>query len=145
MPENNLHRPDIDCPSAQPTTIGARIFGVVVDAATSRRVAYLTKPRPVTSELLALTEPVRPTEVYRAAAPCLNEGCRHFAANTCSLAQRIVAMMDEVVDRLPRCQIRRTCRWFHQEGKAACLRCPQVVTERPNASEVDRAIAADGT
>jgi len=31
-------------------------------------------------------------------------------------------------DGLPACLIRATCRWYQQEGKAACHRCPQVVT-----------------
>jgi hypothetical protein len=39
-----------------------------------------------------------------------------------------------VVDALPRCLIRPACRWFQQEGKEACVRCPQVVTESSNVS-----------
>jgi len=37
-----------------------------------------------------------------------------------------------VVSELPSCQIRDTCRWFAEEGGAACLRCPQVVTLVPS-------------
>jgi hypothetical protein len=33
-----------------------------------------------------------------------------------------------VVDQLPACNIRAECRWFRQEGRAACLRCPQIMT-----------------
>jgi len=39
-------------------------------------------------------------------------------------------MLDPVVSALPRCAIRPVCRWFRQEGRAACLRCPQVATEQ---------------
>jgi hypothetical protein len=131
----------IDCPSAQPGEDGARIYGVVTGSPDARRIGYLTQARPVTPALLALAGDAKPTEIYRIAAPCANHGCRHFADNACSLAARVVAFMEPVVDGLPACRIRRTCRWFHQEGKAACVRCPQVITERRDASELDWAIA----
>ncbi len=42
-------------------------------------------------------------------------------------------MLDPVVSGLPRCAIRPTCRWFREQGRAACIRCPQVVTDaRPD-------------
>ena len=31
--------------------------------------------------------------------------------------------------RLPRCAIRRTCRWFAQRGADACAVCPRVVAD----------------
>jgi hypothetical protein len=40
-----------------------------------------------------------------------------------------------VVDALPACAIRPACRWWQQEGKAACQRCPQVVTQAYAPSE----------
>jgi hypothetical protein len=130
----------IDCPSAQPNGEGAKIYGVVTGEPEARRIAYLTQARPVTPELLALSGEAKPTQLYRIAAPCVNNGCKHFSGNACTLAQRVVALMEPVVDSLPACRIRRTCRWFQQEGKAACLRCPQVVTERSDASALDWAI-----
>ncbi len=33
------------------------------------------------------------------------------------------------------CRIRPTCRWFTQEGKAACMRCPQIVTFSVNPTD----------
>ena len=30
---------------------------------------------------------------------------------------------------LPACQLRPDCRWWKQEGKAACMRCPLVMTD----------------
>jgi len=94
-------------------------------------VAYLPTPHPVTDELLQLAKPVRPGEVFRIAAPCACSGCGHFApeSSTCRLAAKIVQWLPSVVDKLPPCPIRPECRWWRQEGKAACVRCPQVVTE----------------
>lgn len=141
MQKNTVAPPRIDCPSVQATAEGAQIYGVVTGSPEARRVAYLTRLRPVTPELLALTGAAKPAEIYRAAAPCMNGGCRHFAGNTCTLAERMVALMEPVVGALPQCRIRRTCRWFRQEGKAACLRCPQVVTERRAASDLELSVA----
>jgi hypothetical protein len=43
--------------------------------------------------------------------------------------------MPAVESPLPACRIRPTCRWFLQEGKAACQRCPQIVTFSANPTE----------
>jgi len=50
-------------------------------------------------------------------------------------------MLDPAVSALPRCAIRPRCRWFRQEGREACLRCPLVATEQRNPSELDLAVA----
>jgi hypothetical protein len=114
---------------------GAVIFGVVGGTAQAPRVAHLVQPVPVTDELLALAEPASPLAVFRTAAPCAASACLHFAAGRCRLATRIVEQVPEAVDGLPACRIRPDCRWWQQEGKAACLRCPLVVTEMVNPSE----------
>ena len=117
------------CPSAQPEWDGATVIGVVSGTVQEPRVVPLVAPQPVTDEILALAAPVTPTEVFRFAAPCMNTGCVHFAAAKCRLATRIVQLLPEVGGQLPACTIRAHCRWWQQEGRAACLRCPQVVTD----------------
>jgi hypothetical protein len=125
------------CPSAQPEMAGSLLFGVVIGSAEHPQVAYLAEPQPVTDELLALSGPVRPTEVFRFAAPCAMSQCRHFDGANCRLVQRTVQLLPVAVERIPPCRLRPNCRWWRQEGRAACLRCPQVVTEnyRPTDSE----------
>ena len=117
---------------------GAVAFAVVGGTATAPMAGYLSKPRPVTPELLALTAPVEPTEVLRFAAPCARGCCQHFDGSDCSLARRTVQLVPMAVRRLPPCAIRAECLWFRQEGRDACLRCPQVVTDdyRPTADLV---------
>src|SRR5256885_9598885 len=44
-----------NCPSAQPDMPGARVFGVVMGTDAEPNVAWLERPVPVTSELLAKT------------------------------------------------------------------------------------------
>lgn len=131
----------ISCPSSQPDTGDSVIFGVVVGAPDARQIGYLSETRPVTPATLAMAGNVRPTEVFRIAGPCAKASCKHFVDNECVLAQRIVQQLEPVVSGLPPCGIRKTCRWFHQEGKAACMRCPQVITDRRDASTLDMRVA----
>lgn len=131
------------CPSAQPDMSGAIVLGVVGGDAEAARLGYLNEKLPVTDDLLALTGPIKPTKVFRFAAHCEERACRHFDGTLCRLASRIVEFLPAVTDALPPCPIRKTCRWFDQEGKAACLRCPQVVTEDSQPSELMRRAALD--
>jgi hypothetical protein len=117
------------CPSAPPEWEGSFAFGIVGGSVANPVVAHLVEPLPVTDELLAATSPVAPTEVFRFAAPCAGDRCKHFDGRDCRLATRLVQLLPSVVDRLPPCHVRPDCRWWQQEGKAACLRCPQVVTD----------------
>jgi hypothetical protein len=123
------------CPSARPEMEDAIIIGVVGGTAQEPHVAHLVQPLPVTDELLALTEPASPLAVFRTAAPCAASACLHFAAGRCRLASRIVEELPAAVDGLPACRIRPSCRWWQQEGKDACLRCPLIVTETVNPTE----------
>ena len=124
------------CPSARPEIAESAVFGVVTGTMEEPRVTYLNQRQPVTDELMALSGSVTPTEVFRIAAPCAGKGCQHFDGTDCRLATRIVQQMSVVAQELPPCSIRRDCRWWQQEGKAACMRCPQVITDNYNASEL---------
>jgi hypothetical protein len=103
-------------------------FGVIGGTADEPRVRWIEKPVPVTGDLLALTGSVPPTQVLRIAAPCQENACCHFDGTDCRLAAKLVQLMPAVSGSLPPCRIRQDCRWFVQEGRAACARCPQIVT-----------------
>jgi hypothetical protein len=105
------------------------------------RVAWLEEPVPVTGELLALAGPAQPTQVLRIAAACQEGACLHFDGSDCRLAKRLVQLLPAVADSLPPCRIRAECRWFLQEGRAACYRCPQIVTYLMSPSEELRSAA----
>ena len=140
MTQNNTA--PLMCPSIISIGPEAQVFGVLTGSpAEGLQVGYLTEAVPATPELLAAAAPAEPAEVFRAAAPCFEHRCKHFDGTRCQLATRITAMLDPVVSALPRCAIRATCRWFRQEGRAACMRCPQVTTELRNPNELDRAVA----
>ncbi len=134
----------LTCPSVQPAMEGAYAFGVVRINSGARRVTWIEKPVAVTPELLAMTGSVAPTQVMRFAGPCQEDACSHFDGRDCRLATRIVEMLDPVVTALPPCAIRVSCRWFRQEGAQACRRCPQIVTETLNPSQLLQRAATPG-
>ncbi|HZT60060.1 MAG TPA: hypothetical protein VFA21_15735 [Pyrinomonadaceae bacterium] len=117
------------CPSARPEMKGAVAFGAVAGTVEEPFLVHFAAPQPVSDELLALARPAEPTEVFRFAAPCAGHACAHFDGQDCRLAARVVQILPAVTSSLPPCVLRPECRWWQQEGKAACLRCPQVVSE----------------
>lgn len=114
---------------------GSMAFGVVAGTVDEPRVRWIEKPIPLTDDLLALTAPLPPAQVLRIAAPCQEKACCHFDGHDCRLATRLVQLLPALADALPPCRIRPDCRWFVQEGKAACARCPQIVTYSVNPTE----------
>jgi hypothetical protein len=126
----------IQCPSARPEMPGSLLLGLVQGSVEQPRVAFLDQPQPVSEEILALSGPVSPTQIFRFAAPCSGSACQHFDGTNCRLATRIVERLPAAVDTLPECAIRPACRWWLQEGAEACRRCPLVVTESYGAAEI---------
>lgn len=129
------------CPSARTELDNSIIYGVIGGTVIKPRVTYLKQPQPCTDKLLAKISPITPTEVFRIAAPCAASDCQHFNGKDCRLAQRIVEKLPVVVEELPPCPIRRDCRWWQQSGKVAYIRCPQVITDNYNPSELMREVA----
>ncbi|WP_144867932.1 nitrogen fixation protein [Hyella patelloides] len=129
------------CPSARPETKNSAVFGVVGGTVDEPRVNYLKQPQPVTEDLLSVASPVTPTEVFRIAGECAGNGCQHFDGQNCGLATRVANQLSVATETLPPCPIRRDCRWWQQEGKSACMRCPQVITDNYNPSLLDRQVA----
>lgn len=120
----------LSCPSAQPDMEDAVVLGIVETGEDgSRRVAYVEKPVPLTPELAAIAAPASAGRVLRLAATCAEGKCAHFDGHDCSLVKRVSAMLPEAGEKPPPCHLRRACRWFAQEGVAACRRCEAIVTE----------------
>jgi hypothetical protein len=141
------------CPSAAAEPGRGVIFGVAgatgaagsVGGPPARAVAYLTRPVPVPDDVAEMTAPARPNEVLRTASPCAQHACSHFSGSSCTLIERITAALEPAVARPPACAIRATCRWWAEQGRNACVRCPQVVTDRTAPSEAyARAMAPPG-
>jgi len=139
-----LSAKELLCPSARSDSEGAVVFGVVGGSVGEPLVSYLDRPREVTDELLGLAGPVDPREVFRFAAPCAQQACVHFDGHKCQLGQRIVQLVPAGVDRLPACRLRPRCRWWAEQGAAACKRCPLVVTLNFGSSDLMQRVAGPG-
>jgi hypothetical protein len=132
------------CPSVPAHYPDAVAFGVVTGSTDAPDMVPLIPPLPVTDELLAMAAPVSPGEVFRFAGRCIQDGCRHWEGNTqrCRLVAKTVALAPVVVEKLKPCAIRSDCRWWRQEGKAACVRCPQVASSDPSRTGVMKLAAS---
>lgn len=132
----------IQCPSAMEDHDNALVFGVVSGTAERPLVAYLESPRPLSPHIQALCSPATPAEVLRIATPCVRHRCMQWENEKCTLAQRIVQILPLAVNSAPACKLRPDCRWWVQEGVAACLRCPQVVRTPSHITEEHTRVAA---
>ncbi len=121
--------PKLLCPSAQPEMEAAQVLGVLDTSEGTTRLAYLQERLAVSNGVLEMAKDVPPTRVFRFAARCDTTACSHFDGADCRLAKRVVEGFQPSSAKPPPCLIRRDCRWFAQEGRAACVRCSQVVTE----------------
>ena len=130
------------CPSAQPDMDDSVVLGVFEETPGGQRLAWIEEAQPATPQLLSLTRETDPRNIFRFAARCEEKKCVHFDGKDCQLATRIVQILPRAVDVLPACSIRPECRWYQQEGKAACFRCPQVIThlENPSAQMLEAAL-----
>jgi hypothetical protein len=129
------------CPSARPTLDNSVVFGIVSGTVDIPKVIYLKQAQAVTEELIAKVHPVTPAEVFRVASPCEANACQHFDGENCRLATRVAEQLPAVAELLPPCAIRRDCRWWQQEGSAACLRCPQVITDHYSPSDLMKTVS----
>lgn len=132
---------DLHCPSAQPDMAGARAFGLIDHTGEVPTTAFLAATVPVSPELLEMADPLPPAQVFRFSAPCQQGKCSHWQG-ACSLADRIVQLLPASSLTLPPCRIRTDCRWYAEQGRAACQRCPQVITEITRPSELMAQAAA---
>jgi hypothetical protein len=125
---------------------GARIIGVLSGTPSDPRVAYLEPGTQIDPDISTGIGELAPTQVFRFAAKCEKGGCSHFSEGRCSLGDRVVAHLPEIVDSLPVCQIRSSCRWFAEQGGSICRRCPQVVTMIPRGDDaLNRAAISEMT
>lgn len=130
------------CPSARSDWEDSKVFGVIGGTVETPIVSYLQQPQLPADYTAQLGDTkITPEEVFRIAAPCEEKGCQHFDGQDCKLAVRVVEKLSVVAEQLPPCAIRRSCRWWQQEGGAACMRCPQVITDHHSPSELMVSVA----
>jgi hypothetical protein len=121
---------------------GARPFGVISGSPQETRIAFFKKSAQTAFDWRERFSGPEATKVFRFAARCEEGHCSHYADGHCSLGQRVTKELPPVVDTPPPCLIRPSCRWHAEQGSAACLRCPQIVTMIPEADTPINAVAA---
>ncbi len=120
---------EILCPSAccKP---GADLLGIVMG---SGEVSFLPVPVKIDDSFVQIAlQGRRPEKRFRFAAPCLTDGCEQWSQGRCGVIDRFTAGVAAEIDPLGdvrHCLIRPQCRWFSQNGAAACQVCSQVVTD----------------
>jgi len=127
------------CPSAQPDMEESHPFGVISGSAKETRIAFFKKSALTAFDWRDRFNGLDATQLFRFAARCEEDRCRHYNGARCSLGQRVLEQLPAVVESLPPCLIRNECRWFAERGGEVCLRCPQVVSLIPAAdTELNR-------
>lgn len=119
------------CPSSRAES-GNLLFGRVVDGAIER----LGTPLAVDGAFLdAVREFGSPEQRFRFAGRCQEGACAQWTGTGCGVIERVLADVRPPDDgtapaaALPRCALRARCRWYVQEGAAACGACAHVVTD----------------
>jgi hypothetical protein len=116
------------CPSAK-AEVGAILIGIV---GADGVVGYVQPQIAVDAEFLdRAREGRQPEKRLRFAQPCVESGCGYWTGSSCGVIAEAVEhpAPPVAVDHLPRCSIRKTCRWFAQTGPRACGVCPYIVTD----------------
>jgi hypothetical protein len=116
-----------DCPVASPNMGDARPFGIVSGAGRETRIAFFKKSTLGGFAWRGHFSDVEASQVLRFGARCTEHGCSHYDGRQCALGDQVDRHLAPVVDQLPACLIRGSCRWFAERGAGVCLRCPQVV------------------
>ncbi len=115
------------CPSAVAKP-GAELFGV---QNASGHIEYLNEPIVINKTFLETARQGRsPEERFRFASNCIKNGCGHWTGQEtgCGLIDKVVEAVNRKAEAtLVACTIRDRCRWFHQQGAAACANCDEIV------------------
>ena len=86
----------------------------------------------VDDEFLEIAREGRPlNERFRFASPCATKGCANWSGHHCmvlDIARQFTDLQPVTSETLPACAIRPECRWFAQDGAAACQMCPKIKT-----------------
>ncbi|MBS1732083.1 MAG: hypothetical protein JST02_02190 [Bacteroidetes bacterium] len=116
------------CPSSV-CEEGAQMLGVVKNDGT---VSILPVALPIDKEFVQRSKDIPDIERrFRFSGTCLEKGCKQWTGHSCGVIENVLSSFTPKgkAKGLPECSLRINCRWFSQEGRAACKACPLVVTD----------------
>jgi hypothetical protein len=106
------------------------VLGVVNEKG---RVTYVDPPLQLDASLVeVLKRRPSPEARFRFASSCIEGSCSQWHDGSCGIIKLVTRHAEGLAAHgpLPKCGIRKTCRWFAQEGRRACEVCPLVVTDQ---------------
>lgn len=100
---------------------GALIIGVKENGTTS----FLPRTVTVDKDFVSMTREEPLSERFRFAGTCARYSCQHFRRGSCQLIhQELLAQSPPIkATSLPKCAIRKNCRWYAEKGFYACNIC----------------------
>ena len=114
------------CPSFR-CEPGAVLLGIV---GRDQKVGYIRPELRIDESFVSRASSGRsPEKRFRFAGPCVEGRCRQWTGEGCGVIKEVLASSASSCERLPACVLRPHCRWYAQEGTAACRVCPLVLTD----------------
>src|SRR6266545_2966883 len=117
------------CPSGR-CNEGSLLLGIVGQ---DGLVGYITPGMTVDAQFVSRARQGRtPESRLRFAEPCAEDDCAQWTGDRCGLIDELLdspkasTAAAQNMGLLPRCSIRRSCRWFDQHGSNACGICPLI-------------------
>jgi hypothetical protein len=100
------------------------------------RIGYLGNPLDVDDEFVKRAHEGRtPERRFRFVNRCAESGCHQWTGTRCGVIDKVMKELEgHEAEALPKCGIRPHCRWFAQNGAAACSVCALVVTDTRDTS-----------
>ncbi|GLR15787.1 hypothetical protein [Portibacter lacus] len=110
------------CPSA-PLKKGYSVFGKFIDG----KLEYYDEIITIDSEMLDTVK----RENVRTTMPCVSKGCGNWSGDKCTVPDQMNFFLTPIEDesQFENCPLRKSCRWFFQDGIKACGICPLIETK----------------
>lgn len=124
------------CPSAL-GQVGSNLLGMVTTTGT---VGFFKDPIEVTQGFIDDAGDFENLERrFRFSNRCVQSGCKQWTGKECGVIKAVLALDSIPLKKdLPYCSIRKSCRWYFQEGPVACNGCRYVITNisEPHVNEL---------
>ncbi|MDB5282471.1 MAG: hypothetical protein JWO06_1546 [Bacteroidota bacterium] len=126
-----LSKERILCPSSK-CAEGSKLIGLVKE---DGHVDMLETPLEITEDFIkAAAEGRNPQSRFRFSNNCVQGACKQWTGSRCGVVDGILDHVAQgktkvEVQAIKDCAIRPVCRWYNQNGLAACEICPLVITD----------------
>jgi hypothetical protein len=120
---DSVVRGQLDCPSMLPGLARGVIAKVVKN---EERLKFLAEEISVPTSLSLAVDSETVLKRARFVGLCRTVECGHWTGVSCRLGHAIASVEVQSAGELAPCAIRSSCRWFKENGSAACAPCQHV-------------------